>query len=75
MTAKETKDFLEDGFSEYAFEYKGKSGTCPIYTSEGTIAFYDNKEFPFKDYDELMDIPFLDGKSLNEAAEDVIWYG
>lgn len=75
MTATETKAFLEDGFSEYAFKYHGKNGTCPIYTSDGLIVFYNDKEFPFKNYDELMDIPFLDGKSLNEVAEDVIWYG
>lgn len=75
MTAKETENFLKNGFSEYSFEYNGKSGTCPIYTSNGLVVYYNDREIPFENYSELMDIPFLDGKSLNEVADSVVWYG
>ena len=75
MTAKELRSVFEDGFSDYEFSYKGRRGSVCPNTIAGLTAGYDGSEIQFNSFDELMDAPFLAGKSMNEVAEDIVLYG
>ena len=73
MTANELWRTINDGDLDFEFGYKNRSGTiCLCYLPEVYVLF-DDVEFETS-LEELMELKFLDGKSLNEVAEEVELY-
>ena len=78
MTATELEKELSLGYTDYGFLYKGKRGAiCPFNQADGfyVAVVYDGKTFEFHSLEELMQNPFVEGKSLMEVAEEVEFYG
>ena len=79
MMATELKRELATAFTDYEFSFNGKHGSiCPFNTSEGKFfagITYDDFQTECDDINELMNLKFLDGKSLNEVAEEIELYG
>ena len=74
MTAQEIFAKLSNHQDDYEFTYKGKTGAVCIFDTE-IIAGYAGSELTFRSLVEMMNAPFLDGKSLNEVAEKIDLYG
>lgn len=78
MTAEELKNELSLGYTDYGFIYNNKRGAiCPFNRANGFWAgvVYDEQTFEFRSIDELMNSPFLNGKSLSEVAAEIEFYG
>lgn len=75
MTAADLRNELAQGRTDYEFVYKNKRGSiCPFNKEDGSLSAhvaYGGKYYDSSTLDELMNLKFLDGKSLNEVAEDV----
>lgn len=75
MTVAELKEYLAAGYTDYEFEYKGKHGSiCPF--NDGTGGFlawvvYGKFTGEYSDIDELMNSPFLNGRTLTEVAAEL----
>ena len=74
MTLKQLRNVFEDHQDDYSFDYKGKGGSISIFDDEIYLA-WNGESTEVKNMDEAMKTPFLDGKSFNEVAEDIILYG
>ncbi len=78
MTADELKKELSLGYTDYGFLYKGKRGAiCPFNKEDGFYAavVYDGRTFEFRSLEELMNNPFVGGKSLSEIVAGMEFYG
>ena len=78
MTSKELEKELSLGYTDYDFLYKGQRGAiCPFNKESGFYAeiVYDGQTFEFDSLEDLMHTPFLNGKTLAEAAEELEFYG
>jgi len=74
MTEAEIITKLSNHQDDYEFVYRGKRGAICIFNDE-IIAGYAGAELSFQTLDDLMNAPFLDGKSLAEVAEELELYG
>ena len=79
MTAVELKKELATGRTDYEFFYNGEKGSiCPYNMPDGSFkahVIFSNQYREFSNLDELMSIPFLNGKNFSEVAEEVELYG
>ena len=78
MTAKELKRELTLGFTDYEFFFKGKHGSiCPFNENGKFYAgiTYAGQNFEVYSIEELMNAPFLNGKTLTECADEIEIYG
>ena len=79
MTASELRDELSQGRTDYEFVFRGKRGSiCPFNYPNGQFSAdvgYDSVFNTYHTLNELMNAPFLDGKSLTEVAEEIELYG
>ena len=78
MTAKELEKELSLGYTDYGFLYKGKRGAvCPFNKEDGFYAgvVYDGQTFEFHSLEDLMQTPFIGGKTLSQVAEEAEFYG
>ena len=74
MTAKELWEYLNSGELDFEFAYDGKTGTiCFCYLPKVYVLF-GGVEIETT-LDELMNDKILNGKSLEEAASEVKFYG
>ncbi len=72
MNAKKIKDYLETLASHITFDYNGKScGVDPLSRTHYEI-WYGEDDMVAKSLDEVMTIPFFDGKSLSDIAEEIV---
>ena len=74
MTAKQIFEVFSDHQDDYEFDYKGKGGSVCIFDDKIYVGWNGNS-IEVSDLDDIMTTPFLDGKSFNEVAEDIILYG
>lgn len=74
MTAIQLRDYFNNGELDYEFGYNGKFGSICLCYAPKVYVIYDGNEFE-TNLNELMNAPFLDGKSLAEVAEEVELYG
>lgn len=72
-TAAEIRARIEECVSHLTFLYNGKDGVIDPYYVPGKGHFYpmcyDGKETVVRTVDEVMDLPFFDGRTLTEIAE------
>lgn len=73
-------DILHDSYSGcYIWEYKGKHcGIDPIGTSEGMtfhVWYGRQPDLVAKNWDEVFNTKYFDGKSLKEILPDIYEYG
>ena len=79
MTATELKNELSTAFTDYEFLFNEKKSPFVLSTEKMAVFFasvkYGNSYKEFDNLDKLISTPFLDGKSLNEVADEVELYG
>ncbi|MBQ3617829.1 MAG: hypothetical protein II939_06655 [Bacteroidales bacterium] len=78
MTAKELKKELALGFTDYEFFFKGKHGSICPFNEDGKFyanITYNEQNFVVYSIEELMKVPFLNGNTLAECAEEIELYG
>lgn len=78
MEPEKIKELIEECFTIIWFKYKGVVGNVePWYdpkTKEFTYAMvYDDKETLVHTIDDAMKLPFINGKCLEEVAEQLEW--
>lgn len=76
MTADKIKDRISEMCTLFGFEYNGKEGNVdPYYLPETQsnefLLFFDGEEQTVYSIDEVMNTPFVDGKTLNEVADEL----
>lgn len=74
MTGTEIFNKMADHQDDYEFVYKEKTGAVCIFDDKVIIG-YNGNEIVLNSLQEAMDTPFLDGKSLNEVADEIELYG
>lgn len=77
MKVNEIRNRIAEGATLFGFRYKGKTGNVdPYYIPEDKsskyLLFFDDSEQTVHDIDSVMNTPFIDGKSLNDVAEQLI---
>ncbi len=77
MTADKIRNRIEECVSMLTFEYNGKEGNVdPYYIPENKreeyLIFFDGYEQTVYDIETVMNTPFIDGKSLNEIADELV---
>lgn len=71
MSAKELFDWIDSLSQDIDFEYHGKSGSiCPFSRSDISLC-YNGEEVTVHSVEAAMREPFIDGRSLEELAEDL----
>ena len=79
MNVAELRSELSQGRTDYEFIYRGSRGSiCPFNSSDGRFSANVSYNGVFNTYftlNDLMNAPFLDGKSLAEVAEELELYG
>ena len=80
MKVNELRKLIEDCFTAIYFKYKGEWGNiepcCNRKTGYTFDCYYDGVDQRVYNIDDAMNLKFVDGKSLNELAEqleDVDW--
>lgn len=75
MTANQIKQTIQECATLFEFEYQGKYGNVdPYFHGNNTFSFllyFNEQEKTVYSIDEVMNTPFIDGKSLNEVAESL----
>lgn len=75
MTAKKIADRIAEMCTLFGFEYNGKDGNVDPYylPSDGDsfLLFFDGEEQTVHSIDEVMNTPFIGGKSLNELYDQI----
>ncbi len=74
MTEKEVWDFINNGELDFEFEFDRKSGTICLCYLPKVYILYNGKEFETT-FEGLMDLKFLNGKSLRDVATEIEFYG
>ena len=75
MTTLETiRETILDHGTLFGFEYHGKAGNIdPHYEGNGTyLLFFDQKETLAHSLEDVFRIPFVEGKTLSEVADQLI---
>lgn len=74
MTANELKNQIAKMHSHVLFEYKGKTcGVDPL-TEDLFNLWFGNELISAHNIEEVMELDFFDGKSLNDIAEEIEVY-
>lgn len=60
----------------FGFEYNGKDGNVDPYYSDklktdSFLLYYDGTEQTVYNLDDVMNTPFIEGKTLNEVADQI----
>lgn len=75
MTANQIKQTIQECATLFEFEYQGKYGNVDPYFHENNtfsfLLYFNEQEKTVYSIDEVMNTPFIDGKSLNEVAESL----
>lgn len=71
MKYQELLAILTDHYDDYEFEYMGKRGAICMFADE-IIAGYDGSELHFENLDAVLAARFINGKTLEEVAHDLI---
>ena len=78
LTIEEIIDYILNQPQDIIFHYNGKEGYIfPFYVDgklEAYMRFEDYETPDFNDIDEIMNFKFIEGKSLNEVGEDIIFF-
>ena len=69
MTAKELKDWIQEGLDDITFEYNGKSGGIFPFNYDRIGLGYGDVDVTATNIDEAMNTKFINGYSLNEIAD------
>lgn len=73
MTANQIKNIIQDCATLFEFEYQEIYGNIdPYFHGNNTFSFllyFNGKEKTVYSINEVMNNPFINGKSLNEVAE------
>lgn len=73
MKAEELKKWILSLEQDIEFEYKGIIGSiCPFSKNDISLSFLDICK-DYEDVDELMEDKIINGKSLNELSEELIF--
>lgn len=76
MNAAKIKNRLSEMSTLFAFVYQGKNGNIDPYYSLNTGStfhlYFDGKEDDVSTLDEVMSIPFFNGKSLEQISDSII---
>lgn len=74
--ANKIKNRIEECVTLFGFEYKGKDGNVdPYYIPEKHrqeyLLFYDGKEQTVYDIEDVMNTPFIAGKTLADVSDEI----
>lgn len=77
MTCEKIKNRIEQCATLFGFEYNGKEGNIDPYyipktKSNEYLLFFDGTETIVKTIDEVMNTPFVDGKSIKDIYDQII---
>lgn len=76
MTANQIRNTIQDCATLFEFEYQGLDGNVdPYFHGDGNFSFllyFNGEEKTVYNIDDVMNTPFIKGKSLNEIAENLI---
>ncbi len=69
-------DRLRENCNIFYFGYKGKDGNVDQYYFPQTkkkeyLLYFDGNETTVHSFDEVMNTPFIDGKTLNEVQDEI----
>ena len=76
MTADKIKTRIGEMCTLFAFEYDGKDGNVdpcysPVTKQDNFLLYYDGNEQTVHNIDDVMNTPFIDGKTLTEIADKI----
>lgn len=72
MTATEIKEYLDQMTSHITFTYNNENcGVDPISRDKRYDMWYGDRVYTAKTVDEVMNIKFFNGMSLNEIADKI----
>ena len=76
MTQADLKKMIENSIDLFEFEYDCREGNIdPYYIPETKsmeyLLYFDGNEKIVKSIEEVMNTPFIDGKSLNDLAAHI----
>lgn len=71
MSIQEVRDFIQSIASMLYFKYKGKDGHIDPYARNRILLWYNGKEQVVTSVDDAMNTPFIDGKSITQAFQDI----
>lgn len=76
MNADKIKNRIDEMCTLFGFEYNGKEGNVdPCYSfstkQNNFLLFFDGTEQTVHTIDDVMNTPFIDGKTLAEVADKI----
>ncbi len=76
MTADKIKARIAEMCTLFGFEYNGKDGNVDPYYLHKTktkefLLYFNGEEQTVYNIDDVMNTPFIDGKTLTEVANDI----
>ncbi len=71
FTKKEMVEYLKGIVCHVLFSYKGKNGCVDPFRRDLYCLCYDGKTTEVHNIDDVMNTPFIDGKSLNEVFDEL----
>lgn len=76
MTAIDIKNRIAEMVTLFGFEYNGKEGNVdPYYLPEkktdAFLLYYDGTEQTVYNIEDVMNTPFIEGKTLNDVADQI----
>lgn len=74
MKASELKEWILDMLQDISIEYSGKEGSICPFASDNISFMFDGEVRDYKNLDDMMTDPFIDGKPLNEICEKLVIY-
>ncbi len=71
MSLEDLRKAIESIATENYFGYKGKHGCVEPISSQQFFLVYDGETTEVHSIDDIMNTPFIDGKSLNEVFDEL----
>ena len=72
MNAQELRDWIDSLTDDIEFQYKGVWGSICPFSRENISVSYGDEERTFNSVDEVMDTPFVDGKSMKDICDEFV---
>lgn len=76
MTAEKIKQRIGEMVTLFGFVYNGKDGKVDPYyipdkKTDAFLLYYDGEEQTVYNLDDVMNTPFIEGKTLNDVADQI----
>lgn len=76
MMARDIKNRIAEMVTLFGFVYNGKDGNVDPYYLPKTktkefLLFFDGEEQTVHNIDDVMNTPFIEGKTLNDVADEI----